>query len=79
MQDHAKHIHHYETDTRSLQKKNTDVKRLNFFVLFFLSIAAFDIRCFGMLKFQSTSHVLLFSTSTIFYFVLVSIEYLIHF
>ena len=33
----------------------------------------------GVLKFQSTSHVLFFSTSTIFYFVLVYIEYLIYF
>jgi len=33
----------------------------------------------GVLKFQSTSHVLFFSTSTVFYFVLVYIEYLIYF
>jgi len=58
-QYHAKHVHHYETGTRSLPKK-PDVRRISVFVLlFFLSLAAFDIQYFAMLKFQSTSHVLL--------------------
>jgi len=34
IQDHAKHIHHYEVDMRSLRKK-TDVRHINFFVLLF--------------------------------------------
>jgi hypothetical protein len=59
IQDHAKHIHRYKTNVRSLRRKKTDVRCINFFVLlFFLSIVAFDIQCFGVLKFQSTSHVL---------------------
>jgi hypothetical protein len=42
-------------------------------------ITAFNMQCFRVLKFQSTSHELLFSISTVFYFVLVYIEYLIYF
>jgi len=40
--------------------------------------AKISVFIFQVLKFQSTSQVLLFSTSLIFYFVLVSMKYLIY-
>jgi len=77
MYDHARCIHDHETDVRRIYD-NVAHSAL-FVLLFYLSIAEFDKLCFGVLKFQSTSHVLLFSTSTVFYFVLVSMGYLIYF
>jgi len=47
-------------------------------VLLFLG-AKTSLSIFQVLKFMSTSQMLLFSTSTIFYFVLVFMEYLIYF
>jgi len=76
MQYHVKRIHDYETDVRRIWDH---VTHSVFLLLFFLSIAAFDIRCFVVLKFQSTSQVLLLSTFTVFYFILVCIKYLIYF
>jgi len=68
MQDHVRRIYDHETDVRRICDH---VAHSVFFVLLLLlSIAAFDIECFRMLKFQFTFHVLLFSTFTIFYFVL---------
>jgi len=46
MQDHAIHIHDHETDVRRIWEH---VAHSAFFVLlFFLSITAFDLQCFGV-------------------------------
>ena len=79
MQNHVRRIHDHETDVRRIWDL---VVHSAFFFLFcssFLSKTAFNIQCFGVLKFQSTSQVLLLSSSAVFCFVLVSMELLIYF